>query len=71
MGAWAEAAVLTGVAGGLAVFGRWGRAYASVLVPRHFADADRARRIASIRRGSLACFAAAGALALVAVLTVL
>lgn len=66
-----DGAALLVVAGCLAALGRWGRQHAELLAPAHFEGNDRSRKIGSVRRGGLACYAAAVALAVAAVLAVL
>lgn len=42
---------------GVGLLGRWGRTHALVLVPEHYEVFDRERRIRSLHRGGLACYA--------------
>ena len=55
----------------LAVLGHWGRAHGASLAPAYLAEDDRERRAAVVRRGGLACYLGAAAMAAVAVLAVL
>lgn len=65
-----HAAALLALAMGVALIGRWGRTSAGHLVPGHLATEDRARRTSTLRRGALACYAAAAVLVGAAVLAV-
>ncbi|HWU20583.1 MAG TPA: hypothetical protein VN088_03595 [Nocardioides sp.] len=68
---WGDGAALLVVAGCLIGLGRWGRQRAEVLVAAHADVLERTRKIGSVRRGGLACYAAAATLAVAAVLAVL
>jgi len=60
--------VLGATAGLLALLGRWGTRHPESLVTGAWSPADRDHRIAVVRRGARGCFAAAGLVALLAVL---
>jgi hypothetical protein len=63
-----HAVILIAIAAAVACLGRWGRANAMVLVPDHLEVFDRERRIRSLERGAVACYAAAAVLLGAAVL---
>ena len=54
-----HAALLLALGVGVGLLGRWGRAHAVVLAPAHLEVYDRERRIRSMERGALACYAGA------------
>ncbi len=62
--------VLGAAAAGLALLGHWGRANGGAAAPSYLDPEHRARREAVVRRGGLACYAGAAAMAVVAVLAV-
>jgi len=66
----ATAIVLVLCAAGLAALGRWGRTGGSSLAPSYLTSEDRERREAVVRRGGLACYIGAAAMAVVAVLAI-
>lgn len=63
-----HAAVLAVLGAGVALLGHWGRSRVLVLVPDHLEVYDREKRIRSLQRGALACYAAAAVLVGAAVL---
>lgn len=63
-----HALLLVLAAGVVASLGRWGHANALVLVPQHLEVFDRERRIRSLQRGAVACYAGAAVLIGAAVL---
>lgn len=50
------------LAGGLLLLGRWGIRNATRLAPQSLPENERQRRARVMRRGSVACWVAAGAL---------
>lgn len=68
---WLECVVILAVAAGLAQLGRWGRAHPEALVAPYLAEEDRERKVGTLQRGALTCYAAALVLAVVAILCVL
>lgn len=66
----ATMAALLLCAAALAALGHWGRAHGESLAPAYLEEDDRARRAAVVRRGGLACYLGAAAMAAVAVLAV-
>lgn len=66
-----HAAVLATLGVGVALLGHWGRSRALTLVPEHFEVFEREKKIRSLQRGGLACFAAAVVMVGAAVLAVI
>lgn len=58
------------IAGALAALGRWGRTAADSLTPDFVPLEVRARRVAAVRRGGIACYVGATVMAIAAVLAV-
>lgn len=65
-----HAAVLAALGAAVALLGHWGRSRAVTLVPDHLEVFDREKRIRSLQRGGLACFAASAVMVGAAVLAV-
>lgn len=66
-----HAALLLAAGMGVGLLGRWGRIHAVTLAPAHLDVYDRERRIRSMERGALACYAAAVVLVAAALLALI